>query len=246
MGRSWLNMLAHRRLRSCWMETSVQLSCKTTVAFQVCVPLFLFTESKGGANPKELSESLEVIENFFVQHLLKNPQHPVPALYSTWGHRDGVITSYASRFPVEAYPDYLTMQRKITAGYETYAELLRKYFPKVLVIPVGDAFEIVYHDSQSPDFKFPNLFWRLYDNVDTFHPSKIGTYLAACCFWGVYSGNSPQQLKWIPDAESTKEWDEKIFKQHGDKIQIQEVTEEVAEYLRDVAYKAVSQSKSKI
>lgn len=132
------------------------------------------------------------------------------------------------------------MQKKTTEGYKKYQALLLQHFSTVLFVPVGDAFEIVYHESSEPDSKFPSLFHRLFDDIDTFHPSKLGSYLAACCFWGVLSGNSPTLLSWIPDAESTQEWDDKMIRKYGDRFKPEVVTEEIAAYLRDVAHRAVT------
>jgi hypothetical protein len=166
-------------------------------------------------------------------------------LYSTWGHRDGVITSYKKRFPPELYPDYITMQKKTTQGYENYAKLLKQHFSKVLIVPAGSAFEIIYHESELTDFKFPNLFHKLYDEFDTFHPSRIGTYLVACCFWGVLSEQSPKELSWAPDLEATRKWDDKMRRRY-DAFVPEEISEELAEYLRDVAHRAILNLQSKV
>ena len=66
----------------------------------------------------------------------------------------------------------------------------------VSIVPVGEAFRRVYAacersglDPQHPD----SLFARLYA-PDTYHPSRLGTFLAACVFYGVISGRSPRDL----------------------------------------------------
>eukprot|EP01127_Copromyxa_protea_P005352 TRINITY_DN15295_c0_g1_i1.p1 TRINITY_DN15295_c0_g1~~TRINITY_DN15295_c0_g1_i1.p1 ORF type:complete len:278 (-),score=41.25 TRINITY_DN15295_c0_g1_i1:100-933(-) len=200
----------------------------------------------GGANPEELESSFSVLSSFFIPRLLANPNKPTIVLYSTWGHRDGVIPEYNTRFPTEVYPDYLTMQHKTTQGYEDYATFLRQQFPKVLVVPVGEAFEIIFHESKSSEFKFPELFHKLFDQIDTFHPSRIGTYIAACCFFGVLSGQSPKSLTWVPDMEATKVWDDKMKRRHGDKFQPEEISPDLAEYLKDVAHRAIHKNQSKI
>lgn len=66
----------------------------------------------------------------------------------------------------------------------------------VSIVPVGEAFRRVYAacersglDPQHPD----SLFARLYA-PDAYHPSRLGTFLAACVFYGVISGRSPRNL----------------------------------------------------
>eukprot|EP01126_Amoeba_proteus_P042327 TRINITY_DN4595_c0_g1_i19.p1 TRINITY_DN4595_c0_g1~~TRINITY_DN4595_c0_g1_i19.p1 ORF type:complete len:264 (-),score=46.74 TRINITY_DN4595_c0_g1_i19:696-1487(-) len=205
---------------------------------QSCIP--------GGANPGLLEESIRILEDFYVPNILAGQNKSVvPIFYATFGHSNGVIPPYRNLYPFDQYPDYLTMQTKVTNGYKNiYLPLFKTYFSRVLLCPVGDAFEIVYRDSHGPGsefFKFPNLFRRMFDSRDTFHPSKIGTYLAACCFFGVISGKSPKSLNWIPDSRATAEWDKILSKRYGTQEYIPEtVNEEVGEYLRDVADRALA------
>ena len=62
-----------------------------------------------------------------------------PLLYATWGHRHGCV--YQSKR--EQFPDYATMQRKTTAGYERFLHLLGA---DSRLAPVGDAFERIHSE----------------------------------------------------------------------------------------------------
>lgn len=46
-----------------------------------------------------------------------------------------------------------------------------------------------------------SLFWRLYAD-DAFHPSLLGSYLAACVFFAVVTGKSPVGSPYVPSAEA--------------------------------------------
>jgi hypothetical protein len=71
------------------------------------------------------------------------------------------------------------MQATITAKYEELAALC-----DATIVPVGPAWERA--RSLRPDLP-------LYD-PDQSHPSPMGTYLAACVFYGVFTGQSPVGL----------------------------------------------------
>lgn len=71
------------------------------------------------------------------------------------------------------------MQATITAKYKELAELCG-----ATIVPVGPAWERA--RSLRPDLP-------LYD-PDQSHPSPTGTYLAACVFYGVFTGQSPVGL----------------------------------------------------
>lgn len=92
-------------------------------------------------------------------------------------------------------------------------------------------------DSES---KFPNLFYRMYER-DTFHPSIIGTYLAACTILGTITGDSPKTFSWLPDLEFNRPWEAKMLKWDSEYVP-QSLTEDLAEYLRDVAHRAITSS----
>lgn len=71
------------------------------------------------------------------------------------------------------------MQAVITKRYEELAQLC-----DATIVPVGPAWQRA--RSLRPDI-------ALYDN-DQSHPSPLGSYLSACVFYGVFSGQSPVGL----------------------------------------------------
>jgi hypothetical protein len=94
-----------------------------------------------------------------------------PIFFLTWAHREG--------FPENEMKDYESMQSQISNGYYGIAKDLN-----VTVAPVGSAWRVVV--KEHPDI---NL-WR----DDGSHPSKEGTYLAACVFYAVIFNESPVGL----------------------------------------------------
>lgn len=149
------------------------------------------------------------------------PQVPDTArlvLYGTWGHLRGSVYEDQQ----SAYPDYVTMQRRTTDGIEGYVELIKGSAPSrsVEFAPVGDAFLILYNeevqagrDPLEPD----SLFARLYA-PDAFHPSRIGSFLAACVFTRVLlegdDARISQSLAFRP-ADSCK-LDRRLQDKYGD------------------------------
>lgn len=191
-----------------------------------CVP--------GEADPGEFQDSLGLLESFFTPLLLTTGTTPI--LFSTWGHQEGA--TYEKYRP--AYPDFLTMQKKLDIGYAQYYQLLKKHFPKVLICPVGEAFRIIHQECQDQTCPFPGLFPRLFV-PDLFHPSKIGTYLAACCFFGLLTNQSPQEITWYPTESDIFPFDEKLKRNFSKKKYEPEIlTQELAVYLRGVAQKALA------
>ena len=95
----------------------------------------------------------------------------VPLLFMTWGYRDG--------FPPSDLPTYEAMQQRIDAAYLHVAgELI------VPVAPVGYTWYMVRRDH--PDIEL----WQ----DDGSHPSRAGTYLAACVFYASIFRESPEGL----------------------------------------------------
>ncbi len=97
-----------------------------------------------------------------------------PVLFLTWAHRDG--------WPKYRMNDYESMQLEIQKGYQEIAREL-----DVTVAPVGTAWLAAVQEH--PDL---NL-WR----EDGSHPSKQGTYLAACVFYQVIFQESPIELTYL-------------------------------------------------
>lgn len=96
-----------------------------------------------------------------------------PILFVTWGHRNGS--------PQSGLNTYARMQAEIDLGYMRIARELGSR-----VAPVGYVWAEVM--KQYPDI---NL-WQ----DDGSHPSGQGTYLAACVFYAVIFGRSPQGLSY--------------------------------------------------
>lgn len=91
---------------------------------------------------------------------------------------------------------------KTIDGYNTYADLLSKD-GRVLICPIGSAFQHIYRDDrrrlgEAPENRKDSLFSRLYC-PDAYHPSRLGTYLAALCFFGVLTGRCPVGSRYTPN-----------------------------------------------
>ena len=131
----------------------------------------------------------------------------------TWGRREG------DNEALELFPDFLTMQGALTAGYLKYAQLLSTPDRPVLIAPAGLAWQTVWEDAvaQGKEPLDPEgIFWRLYTS-DGSHPSQLGSYLASLVVYATITGNDPEQTAWVPSG----------------------VNEEEAAYLREVARKVV-------
>lgn len=137
----------------------------------------------------------------------------VTVLYNTWGRRDGDPDNLA------LYPDFLTMQERLDAGYEAMAEAIREAGHPVRVAPVGDAFRVVFRDVEATgaDPTTDSDFTALYAG-DGSHPSLAGTYLAALVILRAAVGDAADAVVTAPD----------------------ELDPAVAAYLRDVAARAGS------
>ena len=96
-------------------------------------------------------------------------------------------------------PHIKFMDNQIKVIEETYAKVGKEN--KVLVIPVGLAFNLAYK-------KEPNI--RLHKNDGT-HPNLKGTYLAACTVFASIYGKSPIGIKYDYNGEINEE--DKFFLQ---------------------------------
>lgn len=101
-------------------------------------------------------------------------------LFLTWGRRDGLAEA--------RFTNYAAMQLQLTKGYTRIADELR-----LAVAPVGLAWERAHREQ-------PRLeLWQ----ADGSHPSRIGSYLAACVFYAAIFKQSPEGLPaaaGVPDA----------------------------------------------
>jgi hypothetical protein len=92
-------------------------------------------------------------------------------LFMTWGGRRGMA--------IPSVPDYESMQAQVAANYLRIAHEL-----DLVVAPVGIAWQQAL--ALDPELE---LWGR-----DGSHASLAGTYLAASVFYGVFSGESPEEL----------------------------------------------------
>jgi hypothetical protein len=107
-------------------------------------------------------------------------------LLQTWGRRDGDAEN------PDLYPDFSTMQDRLTSGYASYADALGTGARPVAVAQAGEAFRFVHDDilaSGSDPLDAGSAFVALYA-ADGSHPSAAGSWLAACAVLGVVTGAS--------------------------------------------------------
>jgi hypothetical protein len=94
-----------------------------------------------------------------------------PIFFITWAHRDGM--------PENGMTNYESMQTQINDGYMGLAQELNTLFA-----PVGSAWLAVVKQHREVNL------WQ----EDGSHPTKQGTYLAACVFYAVIFHESPDGL----------------------------------------------------
>ena len=115
-------------------------------------------------------------------------------LFGTWGHRGGSVYAASRR----AYPSYRAMQAKTSAGCKRLCALLGS---SARYAPVGEAFREVHEacagSHLEPEGDPRTLFSRLYA-PDGHHPSRLGSYLAACVFYATLTGESPEGHSYRP------------------------------------------------
>jgi hypothetical protein len=108
-------------------------------------------------------------------------------LYLTWGRERGDDANPG------LYPDFLTMEARLEAGYRAMAARLDAEGVRVRIAPVGPAFAIVHDDviaSGGDPLVEGGPFDLLYA-ADGSHPGPRGTYLAACVILGTITGIDP-------------------------------------------------------
>ena len=101
-------------------------------------------------------------------------------LFMTWGYRDGL--------PDKGFPDFVSMQAELNAGYIGIADELN-----AIVAPVGVAWQNGLATENQLDLWDP----------DGGHPSETGSYLAACVFYATIYRESPEGLSYqasLPDT----------------------------------------------
>ena len=114
----------------------------------------------------------------------------------TWGRRERDSNN------VELFPDFLTMQGKLTEGYLRYVQATSTNRRPTYVAPAGLVFQTIRNDLvvQGINPSDPGtLFRQLYQN-DGSHPSVAGTYVAALTLYTSMTGQSPKDINWFPDG----------------------------------------------
>ncbi len=111
-------------------------------------------------------------------------------LFLTWGRRLGDSTN------PQVFPDFSTMQDRLTDGYLTFAEAAAAEERPVYIAPVGEAWRIVHDDivaGGGDPTADDTLFSRLYTG-DGSHPSQHGTVLAGFVFAAALVGLDPDTV----------------------------------------------------
>ena len=154
------------------------------------------------------------------------------------------------------------MEELTTKGYNDYADLLKKSLEaqtecssssesekprnqtRVLVAPVGTAFRLIYQREVSlgrDPLESTSLFSRLYV-ADAFHPSRLGTFLAANVFFATLTQKSPRGNLYRPPVDlrvrPLKHSHNHSPKEEETDIN-EKITRELAELLQSVAHHAV-------
>lgn len=117
-------------------------------------------------------------------------------LYMTWGYADGDPSN------PDFYPDFMTMQEKLSEGYYGLASKMSPVTKNVLVAPVGLGFQKVFQEEKSKGLNplaQDALFRSLYAS-DGRHPSLAGSYLAAAIIVASYSGQRVAPVDWQPEG----------------------------------------------
>ncbi len=134
-------------------------------------------------------------------------------ILSTWGYIDGDPRN------ASIFPDYVTMQNRLTQGANDLATRMSANGSQVVVIPAGRGFRLVYQDmlSDGQDPLAQGSFFRQLYAEDAIHPSLSGSYLAASIVTAVYTQQAVSEIDWAP----------------------QQLDENTAAYLRRVADRVV-------
>jgi MYXO-CTERM domain-containing protein len=129
-------------------------------------------------------------------HGMVNEAGGAAVLMLTWGRLEGDAQN------PDLYPDFSTMQERLTEGYLAYSEACSDE-ATLYVAPVGLAWARV-HDDLVAAGEDPtddgSAFHGLY-NPDGSHPSAAGSSLAAWAIYASLTGRSPVGLSALPDLE---------------------------------------------
>jgi hypothetical protein len=108
------------------------------------------------------------------------------ALYMTWGYRNGgrqTINGHSS----PDFVDYFQMQDSVTSSYTMLAERL-----SAVLVPAGNAWAAA---------RTIDTTLNLWQN-DNYHPTLVGSYLAACVFYATFFNESPVGLTYTAGLDS--------------------------------------------
>lgn len=117
-------------------------------------------------------------------------------LLMTWGYAEGDDSNPG------AYPDFATMQDRLTEGYDQLAMNLTGRGIPTTVIPAGLGFRYTYFEiyNRGTDPMNSQLeFRRLYEG-DGRHPSVAGSYMVACMTVVAITGQPVRPLTYYPDG----------------------------------------------
>ncbi len=126
-------------------------------------------------------------------HALAGNAGAATMLYLTWGYPEGDTMPENTAL----YPDYTTMQNRLTFGYFSTAEAASISGNLAYVAPVGLAFQAIYDALENP-LEANSRFRQLYD-ADNIHPSLAGSYLAASVITAAYTGRRVAGVSYVPD-----------------------------------------------
>ena len=87
----------------------------------------------------------------------------------------------------------MTMQTKLTAGYEKLQNAMSTLERPVRIAPAGLAFEHIFKSIPGNASEDGTDFSRLYEEDGT-HPSLEGSYLVACVVYATMTGHDPRSL----------------------------------------------------
>ncbi len=107
-----------------------------------------------------------------------------PVFYMTWGRRDGDSQNCQNFEPLCTYEG---MDSMLNLRYTLMA-----HDNSTLLSPVGKVWHYIMDN-------YPQL--ELYQS-DGSHPSYLGSYIAACCFYTIFEGINPQQIMWNGELDS--------------------------------------------
>lgn len=147
-----------------------------------------------GLNPGDFAEVGEFFSASQELGTLAQDTGATVMLYMTWGRRNGDPENR------EVYPDYLTMQSRLTFAYDSLAEQMSTPENPVYVAPVGLGFQTVYNDiaAQGLDPRARNSDFFLLYEADGSHPTEEGSYLAALIISASYTGQPVSDMTWKP------------------------------------------------